>query len=71
MADLAEAQLHLGDGERALANAQRAYSLQRASPRATQVLALALGAAGKYPNGPEVLFAKVRALGVDTALAVR
>jgi tetratricopeptide (TPR) repeat protein len=71
MADLAEAQLHLGDGERALANAQRAYSLQRASPRATQVLALALGAAGKHPNGPEVLFAKARALGVDTALAVR
>lgn len=59
IADLADAQLHLGDRERALANAQRAYALQRSSPRATNVLAAALAANGKPAPA---LLAKARAL---------
>jgi Flp pilus assembly protein TadD len=71
IADLAEAQLHLGDGARALANARRAYALERASPRATGVLAAALTATGENPNGATVLLAKARTLGDEPALALR
>jgi Flp pilus assembly protein TadD len=71
IADLAEAQLHLGDRERALANAQRAYWLQRNSPRATSVLAAAMAQGGKPSNGAAVLLAKARILGGEPALALR
>jgi tetratricopeptide (TPR) repeat protein len=71
IADLADAQLHLGDRERALANARRAYALQRASPKATSVLAAALAAGGNPASGAEVLLAKARALGGEPALALR
>jgi Flp pilus assembly protein TadD len=59
LADLADAQLHLGDRERALANARRAYALQRSSPRATSVLAAARAANGQPAPA---LLAKARAL---------
>nr|WP_166175589.1 tetratricopeptide repeat protein [Altererythrobacter segetis] len=71
IADLADAQLHLGDRRRALANARRAYALERASPRATSVLAAALEANGTETSGADVLLAKARALGGEPALAVR
>jgi tetratricopeptide (TPR) repeat protein len=71
LADLAEARLHTGDTAAALADARRAYALQRASPRATAVLATALQASGNHPNGAEVLLAKVRGMGAEPALAVR
>jgi tetratricopeptide (TPR) repeat protein len=67
MADLAEAQLRLGDNPNALASAERAYALQRSSPRATRVLAAVL----QRPNGSEVLLAKARALGGEPSLALR
>jgi len=69
IADLAEAQLHLGDGPRALANARRAYALQRGSPRATSVLAATL--ATSRPDGAQIMLAKARALGSEPALALR
>jgi tetratricopeptide (TPR) repeat protein len=59
LADLADAQLHLGDRQRALANARRAYALQRSGPRTTGVLATALAANGKPA---EALLAKARSL---------
>jgi hypothetical protein len=71
LADLAEARLHTGDTAAALADARRAYALQRASPRATAVLATALQASGNHPNGAEVLLAKARSMGAEPALAVR
>ena len=71
IADLADAQLHLGDRERALGNAERAYALQRMSPRVTAVLAAALDAGGKQPNRPRILLAKAGALGGEPALALR
>ncbi|HSQ95956.1 MAG TPA: hypothetical protein VLM18_07695 [Croceibacterium sp.] len=71
IADLAEAQMHLGDGERALGNARFAYALQRASPRTTRVLAAVLSAADKRAGGAEVLLAKARALGDEPVLALR
>jgi Flp pilus assembly protein TadD len=71
IADLAEAQLHLGDGARALANAERAYAVQRTSPRTTRVLAAALAANGRRANGAAILLAKARALGGEPALALR
>jgi Flp pilus assembly protein TadD len=71
LADLAEARLHTGDAAAALADARRAYALQRASPRATAVLATALQASGSHPNGAEVLLAKARSMGAEPALAVR
>jgi tetratricopeptide (TPR) repeat protein len=69
VADLAEAQLHLGDGGRALANARHAYALQRMSPRATRVLAATLAAGGT--SGVEIVLAKARALGGVPTLASR
>jgi tetratricopeptide (TPR) repeat protein len=69
VADLAEAQLHLGDGARALANARHAYALQRMSPRATSVLAEALS--DGRSSGAETVLAKARALGGVPALASR
>ncbi len=69
VADLAEVQLRLGDGTRALANARYAYALQRLSPRATSVLATAL-AAGRS-DGAETVLAKARALGAESRLAAR
>lgn len=71
LAQLAEAELHVGDGARALANARRAYALQRTSPKATAVLAAALQADGKRPNGSEILLAKARSMGAQPALALR
>ncbi len=71
LADLAEAELHIGDGAGALTNAQRAYALQRSSPKATAELAAALQASGKRPNGAEVLLAKARSMGGEPALALR
>jgi predicted Zn-dependent protease len=71
IADLAEAQLHLGDRERALANARRAYALQRTSPRATSVLAAAMAAGEGPAEGAGLLLAKARALGAEPALASR
>jgi Flp pilus assembly protein TadD len=68
IADLAEAQLRLGDNAGALANAKLAYSLARSSPRTTRVLAAALARSGN-PSG--VLLAKARMLGVETAPAPR
>jgi Flp pilus assembly protein TadD len=69
IADLADAQLHLGDGVRALANARRAYALQRNSPRVTSVLAVAL-VTGRA-DGAEIVLAKARALGGEPVLALR
>ena len=69
MADLADAQLHLGDRARALTNARWAYALQRNSPRVTSVLAAALAAT--RTDGTAVLLAKARALGGEPALALR
>ena len=69
IADLADAQLHLGDGARALTNARWAYALQRNSPRVTSVLAAALAAT--RTDGTAVLLAKARALGGEPALALR
>lgn len=66
IADLAEAQFRLGDGASALANATRAYALQRGSRRTTGVLA-----AVTQPHGAEALLAKARALGNEPALALR
>ena len=71
IADLAEAQMHLGDGERALGNARLAYAMQRASPRTTRVLAAVLSAADQRAGGAEVLLAKARALGDEPVLALR
>jgi tetratricopeptide (TPR) repeat protein len=71
LALLADAQLRTGNGAAALASAQRAYALQRTSPQATAVLAAALQAAGKRPNGAEVLLAKARSLGAEPVLALR
>lgn len=71
LAELSEAQRHIGQGAAALANAQRAYALQRTSPKATTALAAALQAAGKRPNGAEILLAKARSLGAEPALALR
>jgi Flp pilus assembly protein TadD len=71
VADLAEAQLHLGDRVRALANARRAYALQRTSPRATSVLAAAMAAGEGPAEGAGLLLAKARALGAEPALALR
>jgi Flp pilus assembly protein TadD len=71
VADLADAQLHLGDHARALANAQRAYTLQRSSARTTGVLAAALQANGRSPAGAAILLAKARSLGGEPALALR
>jgi tetratricopeptide (TPR) repeat protein len=67
LADLADVQLRLGDGANALANAERAYVLQRSSARTTQVLSAAL----EQPKGAEVLLAKARALGKEAVLALR
>ncbi len=69
IADLADAQLHLGDGVRALANARRAYALQRSSPRVTGVLASAL--ANGRATGAEIMLAKAHALGAQPVLALR
>ena len=71
VADLADAQLHLGDHARALANAQRAYALQRSSARTTGILAAALQANGRSPAGAPILLAKARSLGGEPALALR
>jgi Flp pilus assembly protein TadD len=71
VADLAAVQLRFGDNARALANARLAYALERASPRATGVLAAALSADGRRANGAEILLAKARALGGEPALALR
>jgi Flp pilus assembly protein TadD len=71
LAALAEAQLRGGDGAAALANARRAYALQRGSPRATAALAAALQAGGQQQNGAEILLAKARRMGAEPALAVR
>lgn len=71
LTELADAQLHTGEGAAALANAQRAYALQRTSPKATAVLAAALQAVGKRSNGAEVLLAKARTMGAEPALALR
>jgi predicted Zn-dependent protease len=59
-ADLAQARLKAGDGEAALAAAQRAYRLQPARPEAAAALAAALAAQGE--GGADVLLAKVRRL---------
>lgn len=71
LAELADAQLHIGDGAAALASARRAYALQRSSLKATTVLAAALQASGERPNGAEILLAKARSLGAEPALALR
>jgi tetratricopeptide (TPR) repeat protein len=71
VADLAEAQLHLGDRDRALANARRAYALQRSSPRTTAVFAAALEANGGSPGGAAILLAKARSLDGEPVLALR
>jgi Flp pilus assembly protein TadD len=68
VADLAEAQLRLGDDARGLANARLAYTLARSSPRTTSVLAAALSAGGKSSG---ILLAKARTLGAEPALALR
>lgn len=71
LSDLAEAQLRSGNSPAALASARRAYQIQRASPRATGVLAQALQASGEQRNGARVLLTKARELGATPALAQR
>lgn len=56
--------------QRALANAERAYALQRSSLRATSVLAAAFAAAGKRPNAAQVMLAKARSLASEPAPAL-
>lgn len=69
VADLAQAQLHLGDSGRALANARHAYDLQRMSPRATSALAAVLAA--DKASGADIVLAKARALRGEPLLAAR
>lgn len=71
VADLAEAQLHLGDHARALANVRRAYALQRSSVRTTGVLAAVLQTNSGNPGSAAILLAKARSLGGEPALALR
>jgi HemY protein len=68
-ADLAQARLKAGDGEAALAAAQRAYRLQPARPEAAAALAAALAAQGE--GGADILLAKARRLEGGRALARR
>lgn len=71
LADLAEAQLRAGDASAALANARRAYRLQRASPRTTRVLAEVVQAAQEGAGASDVLLAKARRMAGESALALR
>jgi Flp pilus assembly protein TadD len=63
--------VHTGNAAAALASAQRAYALQRTSPKATAALAAALEASGRPANGAEALFAKARSIGAEPAYALR
>jgi tetratricopeptide (TPR) repeat protein len=70
LAHLARAQLATGDLPSAHASAGRAYRLQRSSVRATEALA-AVSAARQDGAGSDVLFAKVRRMASEPALALR
>lgn len=71
LAELAGVWVHTGNAAAALASAQRAYALQRTSPKATAALAAALEASGRPANAAEALFAKARSIGAEPAYARR
>lgn len=71
LADLAFAQLQNGDAEAAVASAEAAYRLQRASPAATQMLGAALARRGTDPERAASLLDKAERIAGSNPLIQR
>jgi Flp pilus assembly protein TadD len=63
LADLSLARLRSGDAEAALASAEAAYRLQRASPVAAQARGMALAKLGRDPELAKALLDKAERIG--------
>ena len=68
LADLSLAQLRTGDATAALATAETARRLQRASPVAAQAKGMALAALKREPDAAAALLAKAQRIGGDNLL---
>ncbi|MFN5780649.1 MAG: hypothetical protein ACK44O_14440, partial [Novosphingobium sp.] len=68
LADLSLAQLRSGDAEAALASADKAYRLQRASPVAALAKGMALAKLGRDPEQAKALLDKAERIGGSNPL---
>lgn len=68
LADLGLAQLRSGDSAAALETARRAHALQPSSPLTSQLLGMALVAAGKEPDQARQLLEAARRIGGDNPM---